>query len=291
MMITGSNSGNGSDFLQSMAEGSRARAELAKRVCNEAKILQRATGSPLPPVLNLTDQGFDLIAELKRRSPAEGELATESLSLEEQVQAYTAGGAAALSVLTEPEQFKGSLADMKAAIKVAQKDGVGTPVMRKDFLVDAYQIAEARASGASGALMIAAILDKQQMQDMLACAKELNMFVLMEIFDERDMEHCMPVLEAQGPAVENGVCHWMLGLNCRDLRTLQVDYGRFAELAPKLPQGIPLVAESGVRSNEQAAEVAALGYRLALVGTALMKSGEPAEATQGLICAGRAACS
>ena len=286
MMTRGSNTGNASDFLQNMAEGSRGRLELARRVCNDAKILERAVSTELPPVLNLEAAGFDLIAELKRRSPAEGELATESLSLEEQVQAYTAGGAAALSVLTEPEQFKGSLADLEAAIKVAN----GTPVMRKDFLVDAYQIVEARASGASGALMIAAILEKQQMQDMLAVAKELNLFVLMEIFDEHDMDHCMPVLEAHGPAVENGVCNWMLGLNCRDLRTLQVDYGRFAELAPKLPAGIPLVAESGVRSNEQAAEVAALGYRLSLVGTALMKSGDPTEATQGLIAAGRSTC-
>jgi len=295
MMTTGSNKGTGSDFLLKMAEGSRTRLELAKRTCNEAKNLERAGATDQPPALKLGPQGFDLIAELKRRSPAEGELATESLSLEEQVAAYTAGGAAALSVLTEPEQFKGSLTDMKAAIAVACKDGKRTPVMRKDFLVDAYQIAEARAYGASGALMIAAILDKNQMQEMLACAAEFNLFVLMEIFDERDLEHCMPVLEAAGPAIDNGICNWMLGLNCRDLRTLQVDYGRFAQLAPVLREtageNVPLVAESGVRSEEQAAEVAELGYRLSLVGTALMKSGNPESATAGLIEAGRQACS
>jgi len=299
MMTRGSNTANGSDFLQKMAAGSRARLELARRVCTDAKLLEKATATGLPPVLKLGeqnldegfdqsfDQSFDLIAELKRRSPAEGELATAALSLEEQVQAYTAGGAAALSVLTEPEQFNGSLTDLKAAVKVAN----GIPVMRKDFLVDAYQVVEARAANASGALLIAAILDQSQMQDMLSAARELGLFVLMEIFDERDLEHCFPVLEASGAAIENGVCNWMLGLNCRDLRTLKVDYGRFAELAPRLPQNVPLVAESGVRSDAQAAEVAAQGYRLALVGTALMKSGDPQGTTAELIAAGRAACS
>ncbi len=283
MMIRGSNSGAQSDFLQTMADGSAARLAVTRRVCSDAKILERAAATELPPQLKLADQGFDLIAELKRRSPAEGELATASLSLEDQVRAYTAGGAAALSVLTEPDQFKGSLADMEAAIKVAN----GTPVMRKDFLVDAYQVAEARASGASGVLLIAAILEQSKLQEMMACAAELGLFVLMEVFDERDIEHCLPVLEAAGPALNEGVCQWLLGVNCRDLRTLQVSPNRFETILPAMPAGVPWVAESGVRDASQAAAVAELGYRMSLVGTALMKSDNPSDTANDFMEAGR----
>ncbi|MDG1462812.1 MAG: indole-3-glycerol phosphate synthase TrpC [Gammaproteobacteria bacterium] len=283
MMVRGSNSGAQSNFLQTMADGSAARLSVARRICSEAKIFERAAATQQPPLLKLADQGFDLIAELKRRSPAEGELATASLSLEDQVRAYTAGGAAALSVLTEPEQFNGSLADMEAAIRVAN----GTPVMRKDFLVDAYQVAEARASGASGVLLIAAILERSQMQEMMACAAELGLFVLMEVFDEHDIEHCLPVLEAAGPALNDGVCQWLLGVNCRDLRSLQVSPDRFATILPAMPAGFPWVAESGVRDVSQAAAVAALGYRMSLVGTALMKSGNPSDTASEFIEAGR----
>jgi indole-3-glycerol phosphate synthase len=285
MMIRGSNSGAQPDFLETMATGSASRLAVARRVCSDAKILELADASQLPPQLKLSNKGFDLIAELKRHSPAEGKLAAASLSLENQVTAYTSGGAAALSVLTEPEQFKGSLADMEAVIKVAN----GTPVMRKDFLVDAYQVAEARASGASGVLLIAAILQPSQMQDMMACAAELGLFVLMEVFDERDIEHCLPVLEAAGPPLEEGVCKWLLGVNCRDLRTLQVNPDRFQTILAAMPAGLPWVAESGVRDIAQAAAVAELGYRMTLIGTALMKSGNPEEVTSNFIEAGRRA--
>ena len=284
-MIRGSNSGAESDFLQTMADGSAARLAVARRVCSDAKIIERAGATQLPPQLTLADQGFDLIAELKRRSPAEGELATASLSLEDQVRAYVAGGAAVLSVLTEPNQFKGSLADMEAAIKVAN----GTPVMRKDFLVDTYQVAEARASGASGVLLIAAILERSKMQEMMACAAELGLFVLMEVFDERDIEHCLPVLEAAGPALHKGTCQWLLGVNCRDLRSLQVNPSRFESIVSALPVGVPWVAESGIREAAQAAAAAQLGYRMSLVGTALMKSGAPEATLKSFIAAGREA--
>jgi indole-3-glycerol phosphate synthase len=285
MMIRGSNSGAQSDFLQTMADGSAARLAVARRVCSDAKILERAGATELPPRLKLADQGFDLIAELKRHSPAEGELATSSLSLEDQVRAYVAGGAAVLSVLTEPDQFKGSLADMEAAIKVAN----GTPVMRKDFLVDPYQVAEARASGASGVLLIAAVLERPKMQEMMDCAAELGLFVLMEVFDEHDIEHCLPVLEAAGPALNKGTCQWLLGVNSRDLRSLQVNPSRFESMVSALPVGVPWVAESGIREAAQAAAAAQLGYRMSLVGTALMKSGAPEATLKSFIAAGREA--
>ena len=238
----------------------------------------------MPPALRLSADGFDLIAELKRRSPALGELAGAGLAPAKQAQAYMAGGAAALSVLTEPTEFQGELAHLQAVAEVAQ-----VPAMRKDFLVSDYQVMEARAAGAGGVLLIAAMLDAATLSGMLQTADRLGLFALVEVFDSADLAHCLPVLAAAGPAVVDDRVRLLLGVNCRNLRTLQVDFGRFAELAPQLPADLPWVAESGVDNPERAAEVAGLGYRLALVGTALMRADDPAAAAGALLAAGRGA--
>jgi indole-3-glycerol phosphate synthase len=161
--------------------------------------------------------------------------------------------------------------------------------MRKDFLVGTYQIMEARAAGAAGVLVIAGMLEPEQIEAMLGCALALGMFVLVEVFDRPDLDRCVPaVLAAAGTAPGEG--RVLLGVNCRDLRTLEVDFSQFAALVPNLPTAVPWVAESGIGTPDQAAEVARLGYRLALVGTALMRSGDPAAAAQAMLRAGRAAC-
>ena len=131
------------------------------------------------------------------------------------------GGAVALSVLTEPEQFLGSLDDLHEIAEQVR----AVPVMRKDFLVSRYQVREARLAGASGVLLIAAILSTEQLKAMLDAAFELNMFVLLEAFDRADIDKAVPILERCGPALDaNGHCNYLLGVNCRDLRTLQVDF-------------------------------------------------------------------
>jgi indole-3-glycerol phosphate synthase len=155
--------------------------------------------------------------------------------------------------------------------------------MRKDFLTDPYQIIEARAAGAGGVLLIATMLDDAELDAMLACAAELGLFVLLEAFDAADLERIAALdLDAERRLV-------LAGLNSRDLKDLQVDFGRFAELADRLPANVPAIAESGVGTADDVRTVARLGYRGALVGSALMQTGDPALAVRGLVAAGRAA--
>jgi indole-3-glycerol phosphate synthase len=271
------------DFLVRMTARSRERAAAARARLPDAEMRARARDRAPASALRLAAAGFDLIAEVKRRSPSQGQLAGDQLDPVAQAAAYADAGAAALSVLTEPEEFHGTLADLEAvAGAVAQ-----VPAMRKDFLVDPYQIWEARAAGAGGVLLVAACLDRDLLQRLLEDALELGLFTLVEVFDERDLEHCLPVMDAAGPAVQSGAVRMLLGVNCRDLRSLRVDFGRFAELAPRLPATYPKVAESGVVEPGHAAAVVKSGYDLALVGTALMRAADPVAAAQALLSAGR----
>lgn len=276
-----------SDFLLGMAAASRKRNDAARAELSDAQQRSQLLCLPAPAPLMLDADGFDLIAEVKRCSPAEGKLDGHFVSPVDQASAYVRGGAAALSVLTEPERFEGSLTDLHAIAA----ENAGVPVMRKDFLVSRYQMGEARLAGASGVLLIAAILPPEQLRSMLDAAFELELFVLLEAFDEADLEKSVAALERCGPAFDKaGNCRYLLGVNCRNLRTLQVDFDHFARMAPKLPGSIPCVAESGVATVEKAMAVARLGYRLALVGTALMKSADPAAAARELKLAGTQAC-
>lgn len=145
------------------------------------------------------------------------------------------GGAAALSVLTEPTEFSGDLADLKEVAATTTP----IPALRKDFLVVPYQLLEARAAGAGGVLLIGALLSDRALAEMLKATHQLGMFALVEVFDWPDLRRAMPFLQAAGPAVDEGRCRTLLGVNCRDLRTLQVDFGRFAALAPPPASGIP----------------------------------------------------
>jgi indole-3-glycerol phosphate synthase len=276
-----------SDFLLRMAELSRLRDQAARQSLSDAQQRSLLMSLELPVGLELPEQGFDLIAEIKKRSPAEGELDGSLVSPAEQAAAYARGGAAALSVLTEPDQFRGSLDDLHAIARANPT----VPAMRKDFLVSRYQVREARLAGGSGVLLIAAILDADQMTAMLETAFEQELFVLMEVFDQADLDKCVPVLETFGAPCDGDRCRYLLGVNCRDLRSLAINFVHFREMAPRLPTEIPWVAESGVTEMAQVAELARLGYRMALIGTALMRSGDPAATVQSWKAAGLAACS
>jgi indole-3-glycerol phosphate synthase len=271
------------DFLARMGASSARRAVAGMQRCPALILEARVRKLPAPPLLKLSPQGFDVIAEVKRRSPAAGALAGKALRIVDQARSYARGGAVALSVLTEPEAFDGDLSQLQEVAAA-----VAVPSMRKDFLVSPYQVLEARAAGASGVLLIAAMLNDAKLQDMLRYAHRLGLFALVEIFDAADLERSVSAIRAAGPAIVDGRCRSLLGVNCRDLRSLKVDFGRFAELAPLLPADIPRVAESGVESASQAARVAGLGYGLALVGTALMRAPDPAAQVAGLLAAGRA---
>jgi indole-3-glycerol phosphate synthase len=266
------------DFLARMAAASHRRLERALAKTSERELLRRLKQLPAPGAISLSTRGFDVIAELKRRSPSEGQLAARSLDPTSQAMKYAAGGACALSVLTEPGEFSGALEHVTEIARAVPS----VPVMRKDFLVGNYQILEARVAGAAGVLLIAAMLKPEQLEAMTIFALELGLFVLVEVFDEADIERCMPALDLQSDRDQI-----LIGVNCRDLRTLQVDFGRFAAIRSALPKSVPWVAESGIEGPEQAAAVAQLGYRVGLVGTALMRAGDPAAAVKELLVAGR----
>jgi indole-3-glycerol phosphate synthase len=266
-------------FLAQMAAQSEARVRAARSARSEAELLAACRAAPRPPPLKLA--GFDLIAEIKRHSPAEGALG-EDTDVAARAGAYADAGAAAVSVLTEPARFSGSLEDLGVAACALYPQGV--PAMRKDFLVDPWQVLEARAAGAGGVLLIVAMLSDAALAELLAAAREQGLFVLLEAFDEADLERAANFLAPDAP-----VAPVLVGVNTRDLRTLAVDPERLARLAPRLPPGVPAVAESGLHTPADAAAAAALGYRLALVGTALMRAADPAALAGAMLAAGRGA--
>jgi indole-3-glycerol phosphate synthase len=161
--------------------------------------------------------------------------------------------------------------------------------MRKDFLVDGRQVLEARAAGASGVLLIAAMLQDRQLQRMLDCAFEHSLFVLLESFDADDVARTRRLLELPQYADKAAQRQLLVGVNSRNLRTLEVDPDRLAKLSHSLPAGAVAVAESGLKDAGDAASVSALGYRVALVGTALMRAPDPAALIGEMLAAGRAA--
>jgi indole-3-glycerol phosphate synthase len=271
-----------SGFLEEMAAGSRARVREALARRSLAGLESAARATPAPPPLRLDPSGFDLIAEMKLRSPAAGELRPPGESVAARVSSYARAGAAAVSVLTEPARFDGSLAHLTEAARALAPFGV--PAMRKDFLVDPYQVFEARAAGAGGVLVILRMLPKEDIRSLIECAGALGLFVLLEAFDARDIELMHELVDAA-----HGAARLLAGVNCRDLATLEVVPARLLELAPLLPAGAPRVAESGVTVPEDASAIAAAGYSLALVGSALMRGDDPQPLAASLLSAGRAA--
>ncbi len=259
-----------SGFLDSMAQSSALRVASASGRESLAALRVRAAAVPAAPPLRLSQAGFDVIAEIKLRSPAAGQLGSQSDDWLGRAAVYARGGAAAVSVLTEPSRFDGSLEHLELAAAALRP--LGVPVMRKDFLVDAYQVAEARAAGAGGVLLIVRMLSPPRLAQLLDAAAEYGLFVLLEAFDGGDLETAAALLEGRAPDAPPV----LIGINCRDLQTLQVVQQRFETLATLLPAGWPAVAESGVASADDARRMQRLGYRLALIGTALMTCADPA---------------
>lgn len=266
-----------SDFLKTMAINSAERASAAKDAVQSFD-LDAA-------VFSLELGNFDVIAEIKNRSPSEGALADETSSHGERAITYAQAGAAAISVLTEPTQFGGELAHLKEVVTAIE--GTSIPVICKDFLVDPIQILEARAAGASGVLLIATMLSDEQLHDMLSCAYEHDLFVLLESFDEDDLRRSVTLLAHSRHQDQAEARKLLFGINTRDLRTLHVDPERLQLLGAHLPDGVACVAESGLHDSDDAAAAASWGYSLALVGTALMRAADPARLIHDMLEAGR----
>ena len=270
-----------SGLLEEMRLSSAERVRRARRREPLPDLERRARAAPPPPPFAASPAGFDVIAELKLRSPAAGVLQGASHDWRGRVAAYARAGAAAVSVLTEPTRFDGSLEHLEQAAHLLRP--LGVPAMRKDFLVDPYQVFEARAAGAGGVLVIVRMLEDESAAALLDAAAELGLFVLLEAFDAADLESVRRLLGR--PGAKRGTV--LVGVNCRDLTNLVVEQGRFAELAPMLPRGITAVAESGVASAADAVDMRRLGYGAALIGTALMTRDDPASLLAEMLAAAR----
>jgi indole-3-glycerol phosphate synthase len=253
--------------LDGILAGVREDLEQRKRETPIAELRSRtADAAPaLNPLPAFREPGVSIIAEVKRKSPSKGELAdiSDPASLAGQ---YATGGAAAVSVLTERRRFGGSLADLDAV-----RAHVGVPVLRKDFIVDPYQLWEARAHGADLALLMVVSLSDGQLTELMGLCDELGLTPLVESHTADEV----------GRAVDAGAK--LLGINARDLTTLKVDRAAFAELAPLVPEGTVRVAESGVSGPKDVAEYCAWGADVVLVGEALVRSGDPHTAVREFI--------
>jgi indole-3-glycerol phosphate synthase len=224
--------------------------------------VERRRGDALPPredelrdfAAALRAPGISLIAEHKRRSPSAGAI-REDLTLEDVVASYQRGGAAALSVLTENPNFGGSLDDLRRA-----RAASSLPILRKDFIVDPYQLHESLAAGADAILLIVAALEDPHLSALNDLASELGLAVLVEVHDERELHRAL--------AVGAG----LIGINNRDLTTLEVDTRRTFELRARVPTGKVVVAESGFSRRAELDELAAAGVDAVLIGEALMRS-------------------
>jgi indole-3-glycerol phosphate synthase len=261
-----------SDFLSDMAAESARRAQETR---SRGDLSSRADSARPALDLRLSPSGFDVIAEAKLASPSEGVLTGGG---EERVvglaREFADHGAVAVSVLTEETRFGGRLSHLEAVS--AQVD---IPVMRKDFLIDPIQVTEARVSGASGVLLIARMLTVGLLTEMTDLALSLGMFVLLEVFNHSDLELSSAVFDREV----------LVGVNCRDLTSMAVRPSRFRSLASDLPGHLPAVAESGLVTPEDVADVADLGYRAALIGSALVAGDDPGGRLSALMDAGLAA--
>ncbi len=209
--------------------------------------------------------GQAVIAEIKRSSPSAGRLANK-VDPVERARTYEAGGAAALSVLTDKTFFSGSIDDLYRA-----REACSLPVLRKDFIISSAQIFEARAAGADAVLLIAAALEPRQMAEFYECIKELGMTPLVEVHDRTELEAVLN-LEPE-----------LVGINNRNLKSLKVDLAVSLELRPIIPSHVTVVAESGVSSAEDVSRLRKGGLDAFLVGTSLMRAEDPAAAIRALI--------
>jgi indole-3-glycerol phosphate synthase len=241
----------------------------AQTALAELQALADRRPSPRPAEAVLRDgETVKVIAEVKRSSPSKGAMAAiaDPAGLASD---YESGGASVISVLTERRRFGGSLADL-AAVRAA----VDIPVLRKDFVVTSYQVWEARAHGADAVLLIVAALEQQALVSLVERVHSLGMTALVEVHDPEEVDR----------AVDAGAR--VIGVNCRDLRTLEVDRSVFARVAPLVPAGIMKIAESGVRGPHDVLEFARAGADAVLVGESLVTGRDPRAAVADLVAAG-----
>lgn len=254
------------DILLGVREELRVR--MSETALEDLKAQAVRQQSALDPMPLFRSEGVSVIAEVKRSSPSGGSLAPiqDPAALASD---YAVGGAAAISVLTEPRRFGGSLEDLRAVRK-----RVDVPVLRKDFITTSYELWEARAAGADMALLIVAALDQNALVGLIERALSIGLTPLVEVHDEEELERA---LDAEAK---------LIGVNARNLRTLEIDRGTFARLAPRIPDTVVRVAESGVRGAKDVIDYARSGANVVLVGESLVTGEDARTSVADLVAAG-----
>jgi indole-3-glycerol phosphate synthase len=247
-------------MMDQLIAGAREGVEARRRDLSQADLEARLSvrGEDRPFNEALVRPGLSVIAEFKRRSPSAGQLAREEVDVAGQVAAYERGGAAALSVLTDEPHFGGSLADLRAA-----RAACGLPIIRKDFVVDPYQLYEAAVNGADAVLLIVAALGDRDLRSLYEEARSIDLDCLVEVHDGEEMERA---LEAGSEVI---------GINNRNLDDMSVDINTTYELMPNVPAGKTVVAESGISGRAELEELERVGVDAVLIGGALMAALDP----------------
>jgi indole-3-glycerol phosphate synthase len=245
-------------MLTPILESADARAREADAHIDGYRRTAQSRGATRGFIEAIASPGLSVIAEIKRRSPSAGDI-DASLDPVVQALAYEAGGADAISILTEPDFFGGSIRDL-----VAVREAVALSVLRKDFTRNEAQIWEARAAGADAVLLIVATLTQSRLEDLVSVANDVSVDVIVETHSASEIERAV----AAGAVI--------IGVNNRDLSTFTTDLSVAEDLAPLLPAGVVSIGESGVSSVEGAARMRSAGYDAILVGEALVRSPDPA---------------
>ncbi|HEV7769488.1 MAG TPA: indole-3-glycerol phosphate synthase TrpC [Solirubrobacterales bacterium] len=253
-------------MIEQLIAGARQGVDARRREVPQADLEARLSsrGEDRPFSEALVRPGLSLIAEFKRRSPSAGEISATA-NVDEQVGAYERGGAAALSVLTDEPHFGGSLDDLRAA-----RSACGLPIIRKDFIVDPYQLYEAAVNGADAVLLIVRALDDRELRSLYDEARSLDLDCLVEVHDGKELERA---LEQDAEVI---------GINNRNLDEGTVDVATTYELMPDVPAGKTVVAESGISSRSELEELERVGVDAVLIGGALMLADDPEAKTREL---------
>ncbi|MCO5177502.1 MAG: indole-3-glycerol phosphate synthase TrpC [Thermomicrobiales bacterium] len=230
----------------------------------------RTTPTPVDLIARLREPGVSVIAEFKRASPSKG-LINPDATVDSVARAYLSAGAAGISVLTDERFFRGSLDDLREVAAFAHAAAPAAGVLRKDFVIDSYQIAEARAAGADCVLLIVAALDDDELRDLYAAAADYGLQALVEVHDEQELERALAIDAT------------LLGINSRDLRSFAVDLGTIERVAAQVPPTVTLVGESGIRTRADVERLEAAGVHAILVGETLMRAADPAAALRELV--------
>lgn len=256
--------------LQEICATKQEEVREAKQRVSEAELLRQMALQSAPrgfekALQDASRRNIGLIAEIKKASPSKG-LIREDFAPADHARAYQAGGAACLSVLTDEKYFQGH-----RDFLVAARNACALPVLRKDFMIDPWQVLEARAMGADAVLLIVAALDDQQMADIEQAAIDLAMDVLIEVHDEAELERAIRLQSR------------LIGINNRNLKTFQTDLSTTLKLAPIVPNGSLVIAESGITNSADVARLVEADIRSFLVGESLMRHDDVEEATRNLL--------